>query len=295
MLSILIPIYNYNAFPLVQELHKQCAESNIDFEIICIDDASILYVEANTAVTTLSHCKLIILQKNIGRSQIRNLLASQSQHDWLLFLDCDTYPTDDAFIAKYLNCIIAGGHHVFFGGLAYAKNKPKTNQLLRWVYGKSREEIPLKIRKKNPYQTALVSNVTIHKTIFETITFHENIKNYGYEDYFFIQELKMNLIPVLPIENPVLHLNLETSVVYLQKTKTALETLFQISKKNNTTINTPLIKTYKELERLRITALFSFFFQKTKTRLERQLLSKKPSLFVFDLYKIGYFCFLNHQ
>ena len=40
MLSILIPIYNYNSYPLVQELHKQCLESDIDFEILCQDDAS---------------------------------------------------------------------------------------------------------------------------------------------------------------------------------------------------------------------------------------------------------------
>ena len=40
MLSILIPIYNYNAYPLVLELHKQCLECEIEFEIICQDDAS---------------------------------------------------------------------------------------------------------------------------------------------------------------------------------------------------------------------------------------------------------------
>ncbi|MBE0390898.1 glycosyltransferase [Flavobacterium sp. PL002] len=295
MLSILIPIYNYNAFPLVHELHKQCVECNIDFEIICIDDASTLCTDANTVIDTLLHCKLIVLKKNIGRSQIRNQLAFKAQYQWFLFLDCDTFPKKDTFIKNYFQKITIGNHKVFSGGLAYAKNKPENNQLLRWVYGKSREEIPLKIRKKNPYQTALVSNVAIHKTIFETINFNENIKTYGYEDYFFVQELEMNHILVIPIENPVLHLNLETSVVFLQKTKTALETLFQISKKNNIAINTPLIKTYKKLESLRITALFSFLFRKNKTKLERQLLSKKPNLFMFDLYKIGYFCFLNHQ
>jgi hypothetical protein len=33
-------IYNYNAYPLVKELHSQCLEATIDFEIFCIDDAS---------------------------------------------------------------------------------------------------------------------------------------------------------------------------------------------------------------------------------------------------------------
>ena len=40
MLSVLIPTYNYNAVSLVKELHKQLLDSNIVFEIICIDDGS---------------------------------------------------------------------------------------------------------------------------------------------------------------------------------------------------------------------------------------------------------------
>ena len=34
MLSILIPTYNYNAFPLVEELQNQAIEAGIAFEII---------------------------------------------------------------------------------------------------------------------------------------------------------------------------------------------------------------------------------------------------------------------
>ena len=40
MLSILIPTYNYNVFPLAQSIHKQCSDIDIDFEIIVLDDAS---------------------------------------------------------------------------------------------------------------------------------------------------------------------------------------------------------------------------------------------------------------
>jgi hypothetical protein len=43
MLSILIPIYNFNAVPLVKELQKQCMECDLEFEIICIDDCSTLH------------------------------------------------------------------------------------------------------------------------------------------------------------------------------------------------------------------------------------------------------------
>jgi hypothetical protein len=39
MISILIPIYNYNAFPLLKN-NDQYMEYRQDFEIICIDDCS---------------------------------------------------------------------------------------------------------------------------------------------------------------------------------------------------------------------------------------------------------------
>ena len=40
MISILIPCFNYNAYPLVSAIEKQALMLNINFEIICIDDGS---------------------------------------------------------------------------------------------------------------------------------------------------------------------------------------------------------------------------------------------------------------
>jgi hypothetical protein len=62
MLSILIPIYNYNAYPLVK-LHSQCLEAKIDFEIFCIDDASKEYESNNGEIQFISNCIYIELPK----------------------------------------------------------------------------------------------------------------------------------------------------------------------------------------------------------------------------------------
>ena len=40
MMSILIPTYNYNAFPLVKAIYEQAQNIDIPFEIICRDDGS---------------------------------------------------------------------------------------------------------------------------------------------------------------------------------------------------------------------------------------------------------------
>ena len=59
MLSILVPIYNYNTNPLVLELHKQCLECNIEFEILCQDDCSNEFLTENQTVIAL---KIAIFQ-----------------------------------------------------------------------------------------------------------------------------------------------------------------------------------------------------------------------------------------
>jgi hypothetical protein len=296
MLSILIPIYNYNVYPLVLELHKQCTDCGIDFEIICIDDASTQDQSKNNPIPFLTNCSFVELPQNIGRSKIRNLLATKSNYEWLLYVDCDTFPENSAFISNYISRINLSAKNVFFGGIVYTKDKPDNDQLLRWIFGQKREAIAVSERKKNPYKTTFVSNILINKRVFDILSFDEKITKYGYEDFTFIQTLKLENIEIEHIENPLYHLNLETSSLFLSKTKTALETLLFISKTNSKIeIDSKIIKTYKILSDFKINLLIAKLFQKLQLKLEHHLTSEKPSLLVFDCYKIGYFCYLNSK
>jgi hypothetical protein len=296
MLSILIPIYNYNAYPLVQELQKQCMDCGISFEIICIDDASEQFKSTNNLIPLLNNCFLTELSQNIGRSKIRNLLATKANYDWLLFLDCDTFPDNSTYIQNYTNQLNESRKDAFFGGIIYSKVKPDQKQLLRWVYGHKREAITLRERIKQPYKTALVSNFIIKKSVFNYILFDEKITSYGYEDFYFINSLKIQNIDIIAVNNPLFHLNLETSVLFLSKTKTALENLLSISKATSSTeIDSKIIKTYKTLCLLKMDLGVSILFQRLSLKLEKNLTSKKPSLILFDCYKIGYFCYLNSK
>src|SRR5690554_7739581 len=81
MLSILIPTYNYNVFPLVQEVFRQCVKENIMFEIIVLDDSSQNFHEENNQINTLNNCFYTVLNQNIGRSAIRNLLSTKASFE----------------------------------------------------------------------------------------------------------------------------------------------------------------------------------------------------------------------
>lgn len=295
MLSILIPVYNYSVYLLVSELQKQCLESNIQFEILCQDDSSNLFITENQNINSLENCNFSVNNLNIGRGKNINFLAEKSKFEWLLIMDCDTFPTQNNYIQKYISQINEA-EKVVFGGIKYQKEKPSNDQLLRWFYGNARESISVEKRNINPNGSALTSNIIIQKKVFISNKFNDSITKYGYEDLVFLSDFKKKGILVKHIDNPTYHLGLENSKQFLAKTKIALENLKSISE-NNSIYNSEskILKVYNVLKQLYLTSFISTIFKKTERNLEHNLLSKNPSLFLFDLYKLGYFCKINSE
>jgi glycosyltransferase involved in cell wall biosynthesis len=295
MLSILIPTYNYNAFPLVLELQKQCLDCNIKFEILCQDDCSDDFLVENNKINTLKNCSFSSNETNLGRGQNRNYLASKASFPWLLFLDCDMFPRDPNFIENYFLNIQKNNNPIIFGGILYETKKPKKEQLLRWIYGHNRESISLENRRKKPNIRALTSNLLFKKKLFLQHPFDSTITKYGYEDLSFLMKLEVNKILVTHIENPAYHLNLESSLLFLNKTKIALENLAFINSKETILSGNKIISTYLILDKLKITPIIVFFYNTFENKIILNLLSQKPSLLLFDLYKLGYFCKLQSR
>lgn len=295
MLSILIPVYNYDTVSLVKELVEQCTIIGINFEILCQDDVSNSTVNtSNQSINLIPNCSFFINETNLGRGKNINTLAQKAKQDWLLILDCDTFPTQKNFIKKYVDATTNLKKETFFGGIIYKELRPEKDQLLRWVYGRKREALSLEQRNLNPNFTALSSNILIKKDIFLQFPFDETITKYGYEDLYFFKVLKENNFEISHIENPTYHLNLETSIIFLNKTKTALENLFFLYNSNKISDEeSKIIKAFKLLEKLKLILFTIFLFQKSRIKLDANLLSQKPSLFIFDLYKLGYFSSLK--
>jgi glycosyltransferase involved in cell wall biosynthesis len=294
MLSVLIPVYNYAVFPLVLEVHKQCIAAGIPFEILCQDDCSSMFIDENRSVEQLSYCTFSKNIVNLGRAKNRNLLIQKAQFDWLLLLDCDMFPKDSFFIKNYLSFIQQPMAPLVFGGIIYHLKKPHTSQLLRWVYGQRREALPCDFRNKKPNSRALSSNLLIKKEIATQFPFPESLKEYGYEDFCFLSNLALHNITVFHLDNPSFHLNLETSNDFLTKTETAQNNLlFLIRHQIIITKESKIARVFLLAEKLKLVVLLSWLFQKTKKAVSQNLCSKKPSLLLFDWYKLGYLCHLQ--
>lgn len=296
MISILIPTYNYDVFPLVENIYRQCEKANIQYEIIVFDDASTNKEIAgkNSEINSLAHCSFQILPKNIGRSKIRNLLAEKAKFDWLLFLDADTFPSNSNFIQNYID-VFSTENPVIFGGIEYPEKTTK-NFSLRYKYGKQRESLSFEKRLKNPYRSFITMGFAIKKVVFETIKFNENLAGYGYEDSVFAFELQKNNIPILHIDNPVIHLNLETNEDFIKKSKLALQNLYRFYETDAIDVDTvKILKTYSKLKSRNLLFGARLFFKIYERGLLKNLKSAKPSLFLFDLYRLGYLSSLKSK
>ena len=290
MISILIPCYNYNAYDLVSRLEKECLTLGIVFEIISIDDASFSTLnEVNQKINMLTNCKFFESKKNIGRVANRQLLSQKAQYKWLLYIDVDVKPLNDNFIKVYVN-EIKKGFEVVFGGFNY-KNIETNN--LRYLFGKSREDVQSVIRNKNPYKYIISSNFLVKKVIFDKINKNININGYGM-DYFFGALLKENSISIKHIDNEVTHYGLDDNSKFLAKTKEALENLHYLNtnkliNKNDITI----LKYYRLFNFFGLKKIISKLINIFSKSIESNLKGSNPSLFVFDLYRLSYLCSLK--
>ncbi|KQB37707.1 glycosyltransferase family 2 protein [Flavobacterium aquidurense] len=293
MLSILIPVYNYNIFSLAEILHDQVSKCNIDFEIICLDDGSDFFISENEKINQFKNTTYYTLEQNIGRSAIRNLLAQKAIYKNLLFLDADTIPVHSNFISNYI-LQINNNEKIIYGGILYQSKKPQKEQLLRWIYGNKREALSTLERANNPYISFLTLNFLISKSIFSKIKFNEKIPNLRHEDTLFSFELMQNKIEVVHIQNPVYHLGIEDSEAFLRKSEEAVIGLKNLVDSHLITSDYVKLSHYFEIvKKYYLRSLIAFWFKIFKPFFLKQLLSKKPSLFLFDIYRLGYYCTLK--
>lgn len=291
MLSICIPVYNFDVRVLVQNLHEQATHCNIPFEIILMDDASeVSYIDCLQILSVFSNVRIIMLNENIGRSKIRNNLVKEARYPYILFMDCDSATVSNDYIAQYLP--LCQPNTVVYGGRKYEQKKPSDATLLHWKYGIKRESLPAMERQKHPNFSFCTNNFLIDKEIFNIIHFNEQLKGYGHEDTFFGLELLGHHIFVSHIDNPLIHLGLETSDVFLKKTENGIVNLHKVElllqeKYPDYAGHSKLMRTKIRLQKWHLLSFTRGLLRIFKPMLKRNLLGKHPSLFAFDLYKLN--------
>lgn len=289
-LSILIPIYGCKPHQLVKQL---CEQANIisglkDYEVVVVDDGTpdAAIVESCWAIGQWPHCRFMALEENIGRSRIRNLLASLARFEWLLYLDCDMTIDRQDFLANYLNC---NEGDVVDGGVSIGPGDPGN---LRWLYeSTAAAEHSVAERKKRPYQDFHTANFLVHRDIMKAHPFDTRFKHYGYEDVLFGKQLNQAGIPIVHIDNPAGFYTFEDNARFVAKTEEGLRTLREF--RNELRGYSRLLTLAEGIHLAPVRWMLRLYFRLCAPLMRRNLRGTRPSLSLFRLYKIGYY--LNLQ
>lgn len=299
MISIAIPIYNVDITPLITSLYEQAVALDVPFQFVLIDDASKEEIQSkNRILASWQYVNYIQLEKNIGRSRIRNLFIHHTIYPYILFMDCDMQVIRHDFLQKYLS--ECKKNIVCVGGVHYETPCNNPAHLLHWRVGTSREMIDVQLRKKQPNRYFFTSNFLIDKELFQQVQFNEQLQGYGYEDLWYGKELMEREIPIVHIDNPLAHLGLEEAGVFLKKIREGMHNLLRINdilqrEKSLTTLNIKILQLYRKIKQWKLQKPIAMVFSVIKKHVENNLTSNRPKMWCFDLYRIGYLCSITQN
>ncbi len=293
MLSICIPVYNFDISRLVKDLHRQALELDKPIEILLLDDGSSEdFKIRNRVLKDLPLARYHELKENTGRSKIRNLLAAMARYPNIIFMDCDSAVPDNLYLKRYLE--VAPGKPVICGGRSYHSEPPEDSTYLRWLFGIKREVKSAAERSSHPNHSFMTNNFMISKELVQKITFNEKLEGYGHEDTLFGFELMKNGIAIHHIDNPLIHIGLETAEEFLEKTRQGIKNLVRIyhmmNKDPELSNMVRVLKTYEKLRRYKFYRVYGQFFNTIEKPIEKHLKQPPSRLFFFDLYKLGIIC-----
>lgn len=298
MLSVCIPVYNFDVTPLVKKLVEQAKLNSLNMEIIVFDDGSkISFKEINRSITNFKEVTYKELNYNLGSAAIRNSLAFKAKYDQILFLDSDS-DIQPEFLRNYVP-YLTSNNMIVYGGRIHPDVLPAKDKSLRWKVGKIKEDHDAKTRSKVPNKSFMSNNFLAKKTLFSKISFDETIKRSGHEDTMFGIELEQKGIKIIHINNPVIHIGLENNDEFIIKTKQRLETLQYLSQhhKGNQLLSKriTILKYFNFVETYKLINLLCVIFKLTKNRIEKSLCTKNPNMLLYDFYKLGYYSNISKQ
>ena len=271
-------------------------ECGIAYEIIVADDGTMAdttnqyIVECNKVIGQLEGVRYIIRLENVGRSAIRNFLFSQSKGDCILFIDGDLSLDNPDFIRRYTQA----ESDVVVGGIRIGGNPEQWKGNLRYKYECAFErKNSLSDRQRRPFQSFRTTNFMVKRAVFVQHPFDEKLTHYGYEDVLWGKALEENGVQITHINNPITLTDYENNTLFIDKTEESLRTLYEYQM---------LLKGYSKLLEMKdrmvrfhlvkaILIVHKLFGEKVKKLLQ----GNKPSVFLFNVYKLMYYLSLEQQ
>lgn len=293
---------------------------SLGFEIIFADDGSADATarQRNAIIAQLPYCQYIERPKNVGRSAIRNFLAHTAHYNHLIFLDGDVAIKRGNFVQTYLAHrndadVIIGTLHFsrmqvacdtaedIIGHTKRAKEETKKttepvlyDDNLKYRYEQQfLAKHPVKKRMQQPYASFRTTNFMVRRDLLLAYPFDETFHEYGYEDTLFGKQLKEHGATLIHLDNAATIADYEDNATFVAKTEESLRTL--AAHTHQLQGYSTLLQTANKLKSLHLLPLIAFVFGLFKGLLHKNLCSNSPSVFLFNVYKLGYYIHLTRS
>ncbi len=293
---------------------------SLGFEIIFADDGSADATarQRNAIIAQLPYCQYIERPKNVGRSAIRNFLAHTAHYSHLIFLDGDVAIKRGNFVQTYLahrnDADVIIGTLLFsrmqvacdtaediIGHTKRAKEETKKtiepmlyDDNLKYRYEQQfLAKHPVKKRMQQPYASFRTTNFMVRRDLLLAYPFDETFHEYGYEDTLFGKQLKEHGATLIHLDNAATIADYEDNATFVAKTEESLRTL--AAHAHQLQGYSTLLHTANKLKCLHLQPLIAFVFKLFKGLLHKNLCSNSPSVFLFNVYKLGYYINLTRS
>lgn len=300
MISVCIPLYNNLLHPLLEQLEKSTKKCTCAVEILILDDAGNPEITAKNLIRcqNIESVNYLVNKKNLGRAATRNKLAAMAQYENLLFMDADSEICNVEFLERYQRSM--SQVKVVCGGTAYFPVCQDKEKSLRHRYGLKREMLTAAQRNKNPNQSFSTFNFCIKKNIFEQVKFDESLREYGHEDTLFGYALNSAGYRIHHIDNVLIHNGIESNTEFLDKSQKAVANLATLIKNGKMTPellqSNKLFVTFARVKQSYFLMPVKFMLFIISPIINKNLLSSRPSIRLFDLWKLNKFInYMQHN
>ena len=218
-IDICIPVYKTDPTPLILQLAQQNGAERAALRIY--DDGSgdpgLIRSIKDALARFPGRTTLIEGFENRGRSVARNSLLAVAEGDWLLLMDCDMRLPGPGFLDAYRAaakeqsgpCCIVGGFQIDPQAVTSATRLHALQSMVS-------DCLPAQVRSADPGRYVFTSNIFMHRAIAESVRFDEGFNGWGWEDVDWGLRI-VNRYPVQHIDNPAVHIGLDTTPSILRK------------------------------------------------------------------------------
>lgn len=282
-LSILIPVYNADVVGQVSTLRRQCmAITWLGWEIVVVDDGSPRgAADNNSRIDSMLGCRLIRRERNHGRAATRNYLARAAKNYTLLYIDSGLVPPS-GFVRRYVESI--GSAKVVCGTVDVDRDAVNRSSLRCLIELEARKRFTAARCAERPYKNFHTTAFMIDRRVMLDNPMREDITTYGHEDTLFGKQLEEKGISIAHIDNPVLFRNFESNARYLEKTREAIGTLYDHRHELEGYSN--LLSLACMLRKWHFLWIVRWIGRCLGGAMERNLCGKRPSLTVFNIYRV---------